>query len=93
MSDEVRDARGRFVDGNPGGPGNPYAAAVATFRSAIIDAVTEDDVREVVEALVAEAKGGNLTAARLLLDRLLGPPVAADLVARLEALEELIAGE
>jgi ribosomal protein L17 len=66
---------------------------VATFRSAIIDAVTEDDVREVVEAVVAEAKGGNLTAARILLDRLLGPPVAADLVARLEALEELIAGE
>jgi len=85
-----RDAQGRFVDGNEGGPGNPYARQVAALRRELMDAVQPQDLREVVEVLVAEAKGGNLGACKILLDRLLGPPVAADLIARIEELEELI---
>jgi hypothetical protein len=87
---EDRDEQGRFVDGNPGGPGNPYARQVAALRRELMDAVTPEDLREVVEALVTAAKAGDVTAARILLDRLLGPPVAADLIARIEELEELI---
>ena len=76
-----------FKTGNPGGPGNPFAARAGRIRAALLEAVTDDDVAEVVAALVREAKAGNVPAARVLLDRTLGPPVAADLLERLEAVE------
>lgn len=83
-----RDSRGRFTAGNPGGPGNPYAQRVGKLRNALLDAVTEDDLRGVIEALVEKAKGGDVAAARILFDRCLGPPIAADILERIEALEE-----
>lgn len=85
-----RDAAGRFVKGNPGGPGNPYAKLVAALRSALLAAVTEEDIREVIQALVREAKNGNVSAARELLGRVLGPPEAVDLLQRVEGLEDLL---
>src|SRR5439155_3124311 len=48
-----RDANGRFVKGNPGGPGNPFARKVATLRRALIDFVTGDD-REHVAVILKE---------------------------------------
>lgn len=87
-----RDGKGRFTRGNKGGPGNPYARRVGRLRSALLDAVTPEDLREVAAALVREAKGGSVPAAREIIDRLLGPPVAADIIERLEALERLLAG-
>lgn len=88
-----RDAGGRFAEGNEGGPGNPYARQVAALRRELMDAVTPEDLREVVEAIVAQAKAGDLVAARLILDRTLGPSQPADLIARLEELEAVIGGE
>ena len=85
-----RDAAGRFTQGNPGGPGNPYTKQVAALRSALLAAVSEEDIREVVQALVREAKGGNVSAARELLGRVLGPPEAVDLLQRVEGLEEIL---
>jgi hypothetical protein len=67
-----RDARGRFAAGNAGGPGNPHAAAVAKMRAAMLAAITDDDIREVVRMLVDRAKRGNIQAARELLDRCCG---------------------
>ena len=46
----VRDANGRFVKGNPGGPGNPFARKVAVLRTALINFVT-------VDAYVSDSKG------------------------------------
>jgi hypothetical protein len=86
-----RDGRGRFRAGNKAGKGNPYAAQVAKLRSTLLNAVTEKDIQEVAEALVRQAKEGSVPAAKELLERLLGPPVAADIVERLEALERLAA--
>jgi len=88
-----RDSSGRFAKGNPGGPGNPYAAQVGRLRSALVNAVTEEDMREVIMALVEKAKGGSIAAARVLFDRVLGKPIEADVLARIEALEEHIGGE
>ena len=85
-----RDAAGRFAKGNAGGPGNPNAKRVAALRSALLAAVTEEDIQEVVEALVREAKSGNVQATRELLSRVLGPPDAVDLLERIEGLEELL---
>ena len=89
--DNGRDATGRFAKGNPGGPGNPYNKRVAQLRSALISAVTEDDVRGIIQALVEKAKSGDVAAAKEVLDRTLGKPQEADLIARMEELEEILA--
>ena len=63
---------GRFAKGNPGGPGNPNGRRVADLRAALLDAVTEADIRAVAWSLVARAKAGVVPAIRELLDRLMG---------------------
>ncbi len=73
-----RDARGRFTTGNPGGPGNPYARRVAELRSALLDAVTPEDVAALARALLAQAKGGDVAAARLVLSYAVGRPPAVE---------------
>ena len=88
--DPGRDGLGRFTRGNPGGPGNPHAPRVAQLRAALLEAVTADDVRAVLLALISEAKGGNVQAIRLFLDRVLGQPEAIDVLVRLEELEETL---
>ena len=42
------------------------------FREAFFSTVTPDDVQSVISALLQKAKGGDLAAARWLLDRCLG---------------------
>jgi hypothetical protein len=77
---EGRDASsGRFVKGWKGGPGgDPYARRVAELRSALIRAVSVDDIRDVVLKLLETAKGGDVQAARLLLGYCVGKPPELD---------------
>ena len=77
MIDNGRDDRGRFTDGNSGGPGNPHGGTVARMRAALLEGVTEDDLREIVAVLVEKAKAGDARAIRELLDRVLGRPCQA----------------
>ena len=84
-----RDAKGRFVPGYAGGPGNPHAKRVAKLRSTLLNAVTEDDIREIVQKLVAMAKEGDIHAAKEVLQRTLGRPIEHDLLERIEGLEEM----
>ncbi len=70
----ARGANGRFAKGNAGGPGNPHARRVAQIRSIILEAVSEEDLRAIVAALVQRAKEGDIAATRELLDRLAGKP-------------------
>jgi len=86
-SDTTRDTHGRFVRGNPGGPGNPHAGRVSQLRAAIIEAVDADDIRAIITRITQQAREGDLAAARELLDRTIGRPSQADLLARIEALE------
>ncbi|MBI4717157.1 MAG: hypothetical protein HY763_05075 [Planctomycetes bacterium] len=72
--DNGRDAAGRFAPGNAGGPGNPRARHSAALRRALLEAVSDDDIRLVVEKLVELAKAGDLAAIRELLDRTIGRP-------------------
>ncbi len=85
-----RDERGRFAQGNAGGPGNPHAGKVARLRTALLAAVTEDDVREIVERLVRLAKEGDLAAIRELFLRTIGRPLEPDILERLERLEAAV---
>ena len=85
-----RDARGRFAPGNAGGPGNPLGGKVARLRSALVEAVTEDDMAAIARKLIDMAKGGDVTAIRELLTRTLGKPIEADLIERLERVEAML---
>ena len=85
--DNGRDAQGRFAPGNRGGPGNPHAAQVSRLRSALLDAITPDDMRAIVAALIEKARSGDVHAASVLFDRVLGKPLEVDIIDRIEALE------
>lgn len=86
-----RDQSGRFAAGNSGGPGNPYGRQVAALRQALLEAVTASDMQAIVHKLVEQAKAGDVQAAKEVLLRVLGKPVEADLLERLELLEERLA--
>jgi len=85
-----RDERtGRFLPGYQSGPGNPHARQVARLRSELLRAVTAEDLHAIVRALIKRARGGDVAAARELLDRTLGKPAAGPLPEHAEA--ELLA--
>jgi hypothetical protein len=73
-ADAGRDAGGRFKAGNKGGPGNPFGGLVALMRAAILQSVTTLDIAEIIQTLVAMAKDGNLSAAKLVLSYTIGKP-------------------
>jgi len=75
-ADAGHDRRGRFVKGNSGGPGNPFGRQVAGLRAALMACITHEDVQEVVAALLAQAKKGNVAAARLILTYSVGKPAS-----------------
>ena len=70
-----RTSNGQFAEGNKCGTGNPYARRVARLRSALLDAVGENGLADIVQGMVTAAKGGDVAAAKLLLSYLLGKPV------------------
>ena len=85
--DNGRDGRGRFAPGNRGGPGNPHAAQVSRLRSALLDAITPDDMKAIISALIGKAKAGDVHAASVLFERVLGKPLEIDIIERIESLE------
>jgi hypothetical protein len=72
-----RDTRGRFAKGNPGGPGNPFARHVAKLRSALVECVSEEDIRQIAKGLLFIAKVGHLPSIRVLFMYVLGKPSGA----------------
>jgi hypothetical protein len=82
-----RGPDGRFVTGNCGGPGAPLSGKIAKLRAALVSAVEPADFIAIGKVLIRQARGGNLDAARVLFDRVLGKPLEADLLERLEHLE------
>jgi hypothetical protein len=72
-----RSSSGRFAPGNPGGPGNPFAQRVAKLRSTLLKSVTDDDLKQIVQAVVGKAKAGDMAAVRVILDYCVGKPLPA----------------
>ena len=70
----ARDDQGRFKVGNGGGPGNPFARQVAALRQARLKAVSPEDIAAIVQALLEQAKKGNVQAAKLVLAYTVGKP-------------------
>jgi hypothetical protein len=69
-----RDARGRFIPGNKGGPGNPFARKVAELRKTLVNFVTEDDMKHIAFVLKEKAMGGDIDAIKLLFQYVIGKP-------------------
>jgi hypothetical protein len=65
---------GRFAKGNSGGPGNPFNATVQKLRAAMVQAVSPEDIGEVIGQVLTQAKDGNLAAIKLLLSYTIGQP-------------------
>jgi hypothetical protein len=72
--DSGRDAAGRFTKGNRGGSGNPFARQVAALRSALLAAITPEQMQKLATRLYKRALKGNMPAAALLLRYTLGNP-------------------
>ena len=83
---------GRFVAGNAAAVGHrrPHAARVAELRAELFETLTRERLHGVLVALLEKAQGGDVAAARLVLSYALGEPVAEDIVARIEELEEAL---
>ncbi len=80
-----RDEKGRFLAGNKGGPGNPFARKVASLRQALLASISEQDIQDVAGRLLALAKEGDVQAAKLLLTYTLGKPQPAPDPDRMDA--------
>ena len=65
---ECRDPQGRFA---PGNPGKPKGARHRVTRH--VESLMEGDAEAITGAVIRAAKGGDLTAARLVLDRIVPP--------------------
>lgn len=83
-----RGTSGRFLPGNRIAKGNPVARQAQQLRCALMDAVKPDDLTRIVTRLIVLAQGGDVQAAKLILDRVLGPPVPIDVEERISQLEE-----
>ena len=67
-----RSSDGRFAQGNKSGPGNPYAQQAAAFRALLAKVVTEDDIMDVIKALIKRAKEGFFPAIKMVLEKFMG---------------------
>jgi hypothetical protein len=69
-----RDAGGRFAAGNKAARGNPFARRVAALRTALLSVATPERVRQLAERLFRMAEGGDVAAAKLVLNYAIGRP-------------------
>jgi hypothetical protein len=83
-----RGRNGTFAKGHKFAKGNPHAAKAQKLRNALFQTVSVAKLRRVLNRLIEKAIEGDVSAIKLLLDRLLGRPLAADVEERLQALEE-----
>jgi len=74
---EGRDANGRFTAGNRGGPGNPFKRQVAGIRQALIKSISEEEIHRVGRKLLELSLEGNVPAAKLLFEYVIGKPLPA----------------
>ncbi len=75
--DNGRNPDGTSAKGNRAACGNPFAQRVAKLRTALLNAVSDDDIRAIVAAMVKQAKAGDMVAAREVLTCVVGKPTDA----------------
>ena len=70
----ARDAKGHFAKGNAGGPGNPYARHVAELRKELLLRCTPERLGKIADRMMELAEEGNVSAAKLVFQYVLGKP-------------------
>jgi hypothetical protein len=71
--------------------GIPTSVSPASaLRGVIYKVVTPERMSAVIDTVCTAAEGGDLAAAKLLIDRCLGPSIAVDVQARMDSLEQLL---
>ncbi len=76
---EGRDDHGRFKRGNTFGRGRPRKEIERDYLSAIRDACSSEDVKEIFGKVVEQAKQGDLKAARFVIEQFVGSREPHDL--------------
>jgi hypothetical protein len=80
MSEDGRDRQnGRFLPGNPGGPGRPRRAIESDYLAALSEAVPTDTSRAIVAKAVEPAQAGDAKAREWLGAYLVGRPTGGGL--------------
>ena len=67
-----RKMNGQFGEGNKYGKGNPHAQKVAQLRTAMMEAITTDDLKAIVATLITQSKAGDIQSIKILLPYLIG---------------------
>jgi hypothetical protein len=73
----VRGSRagdGKFTVGNPGGPGNPHARHCARMLALLRTSISDEEMVDIIRALVEKARKGDTSAAKILLSYKIGKP-------------------
>lgn len=81
---------GKFARGNKLSKGNVLARRVARIRAEILRKEDPSDVHAVIAAMRSKALEGDATAAKVYLDRVMGPVTPMEIDARIEGLESQI---
>jgi hypothetical protein len=93
VEDSGRDAAGKFTPGNAGGPGNPFARRVAALRSAMVRAISEEDVAAIIVKLMEQARAGDPASAKVLFQYVIGKATPAPNPDRMDRDEYEVARE
>jgi hypothetical protein len=72
-----RDDKGRYAKGNGGGPGNPYARQVAQLRKELLARCTPERLGKIADRMMELAEEGDVSAAKLIFQYVLGKPLDA----------------
>jgi hypothetical protein len=72
-----RHVNGRFAPGNQAAVGNPGNTRMKELRRALLECATEEKVKAVEESLHELAVGGDVAAAKVWLDHVVGKPLQA----------------
>jgi hypothetical protein len=82
-----RQSDGRFALGNRAALGNTTPRKAARFRARLFNCITEADFEQLCRRLFKQALAGKPHAQRLMLQYLLGDPVAWDYEIRVQNIE------
>jgi hypothetical protein len=70
-----RNPSGQFAVGNKCGKGNPHARKLSAMRKAFADVVDENRLKQLAESIYHRSLAGDMVAAKLLLNYVVGKPV------------------
>ena len=69
-----RNGNGTFSKGNTFGQGNPHFRKVAGLRTALLSAISEEDIAAIIQQMITAAKAGDIQAAKFVLSYAVGQP-------------------